>query len=254
MEWTKDFYTRQYELLGSPAVWASFSPSNLPERATGRAAAVERLAGSGAKRVLELGCGGGIMAGAIALLGNRVVAVDIVDEAVTSARYFAAQVTNGDMRVIQGDFYEIALDGLFDVVCYFDGFGIGSDADQRHLLHRIAGWLKPEGCALIDIYNTPWHVVNRDGEAYQEGTVMHRSDFDADNCRLEENMWSVDEEESQAVTQSLRCYTPADFRLLLQGTGLMLQTMEPYASTWDYTEPVPLIEAAIYLAKLVGEE
>jgi len=253
MEWTKDFYTRQYEMMGSAAVWATFSPDNLPSRAKGRPAAVERIAGPGPKRVLELGCGGGVMSLAIALRGNAVVAVDIVDEAVVSARHFATLVTNGEMSVVQGDFYEIELDGLFDVVCYFDGFGIGSDADQRRLLRRIAGWLKPEGCALIDIYNTTWHSAHRNGEVEQERNIMYRFDFDADGCRLEESMWPVDEDESQSVTQSLRCYSPADFRLLLEGTGLILQSMDPYESTWDYDKPVPLKEAAIYLAKLVHE-
>jgi hypothetical protein len=33
------------------------------------------------------------------------------------------------MTVLQGDFYEIELEGTFEVVCYWDGCGTGSDAD-----------------------------------------------------------------------------------------------------------------------------
>lgn len=253
MEWTKGFYTRQYEWLKSPTVWATFSPDNLPERAINRAAAVERLAGPGVKHILELGCGGGIMATAIALRGNRVIAVDIVDAAVANARRLATQIKKGSLTVVQGDFYEIALEGKFDVVCYFDGFGIGTDVDQRRLLRRIAGWLNPNGCALIDIY-VPWHFAGDNGEVEQEGNIMYQSDFDAAGCRLEESLWLVDGDESQAVTQSLRCYSPADLRLLLEGTELTLHTIEPYASAWDYDKPVSLQKAAIYLAKLVCEE
>lgn len=117
----------------------------------------------------------------------------------------------------------------------------------------MAGWLRPEGCVLIDVY-VPWRHVNDSGEAYQEGNVMYRSNFDADGCRLEESMWLADEDESSAVTQSLRCYSPADFRLLLDGTGLMMRTMEPYASTWDYKSPVPVQEAAVFLAMLTPED
>jgi SAM-dependent methyltransferase len=252
MGWAKGFYTRQYELLKSPAVWATFSPNNLPERAKRRAEAVERLAGPGAKQILELGCGGGIMAGAIALRGNTVVAVDIVDAAVASARRLAAQIQTGQLTVVHGDFYTIALEDKFDVVCYFDGFGVGADADQRRLLRRMAAWLKPGGCALIDIY-CPWAFANNMGEVYQEGDVMSRSGFDADGCRLEDTIWFVGEDESHAVTQSLRCYSPADLRLLLEGTGLALHTIEPYASAWDYDKPVPLQDAEIYLTKLVPE-
>ena len=137
MEWTKVFYTRQYELLESPIIWATFSPDNLPERAINRAAAVERLAGLGTKHVLELGCGGGIMATAIALRGNRVIVVDLVDAAVANARRLSTQLKKGSLTVVQGDFYEIALEDKFDVVCYFDGFGIGGiDRLRRHALVR----------------------------------------------------------------------------------------------------------------------
>ncbi len=251
MEWTKDFYSRQYEWLDSPARWAEFSPGDPPGRARRRAAAVERLGGPGTKRVLELGCGSGIVAGAIALLGHTVVAVDIVDESVANARRIAAEIPNGELLVVQGDFYEIELTDRFDVVCYFDGFGIGSDADQRRLLQRITGWLKPEGCAVIDIYY-PWYFANWHGQVHREGNAMCRSEFDADGSRLEQTIWPAGEDESQAVTQSLRCYSPADLRLLLEGTGLNLHTIEPYESD-DHEKRVPLNQAAHYLTKLVPE-
>lgn len=81
---------------------------------------------------------------------------------------------------------------------------------------------------------------------------MCRSDFDADGSRLVQSIWPVGEDESQAVTQSLRCYSPADFRLLLEGTGFVLQTLEPYESE-DHEKRVPLKQAMLYLTKLVPE-
>lgn len=169
MEWAKDFYSKQYKWLERPALWAEFSASAPPGRARRRAAAVERLAGPATKRVLELGCGSGTVAGAIALMGHTVVAVDIVDECVANARRIAAEVPNGELIVVQGDFYEIELTDRFDVVCYFDGFGIGSDADQRRLLRRIREWSKPHGCAVIDIY-PPWYFVRKHGEVGRSGS------------------------------------------------------------------------------------
>ena len=70
MEWVKDFYTKQREWLGSAGYWATLSVSDLPEKAGRQAALVDRLAPGDGKRVLELGCGGGMDAAAIALAGE----------------------------------------------------------------------------------------------------------------------------------------------------------------------------------------
>lgn len=52
-----------------------------------------------------------------------------------------------------------------------------------------------------------------------------------------------------AVTQSLRCYSPADLRLLLQGTGLSVRDVEPFTDE-TYGEPCELADAMLYLAAL----
>src|SRR5262245_43294422 len=156
MDWTKDFYTKQVLWGEWPARWTAQSLRNLPPGVKTHLAAVERLAGAGPKRILELGAGAGYTAAALADHGHSVVAVEIVEESITNLRRLATEVRGGDLSVIAGDFYAIALPAQFDMVCYFDGFGIGSDAEQRRLLQRIAGWLTPTGCALIDVL-TPWH-------------------------------------------------------------------------------------------------
>lgn len=251
MGWARNFYSKQYEWLERPALWAKFSASAPAGRATRRASAVERLAGPGTKRVLELGCGSGTVSAAIALLGHSVVAVDIVDACVASARRLAAEVPNGEMVVVQGDFYEIELTDRFDVVCYFDGFGTGADADQRRLLRRIRGWLNPHGCAVIDVYS-PWYFAKRHGAVWQEGNVMTRLVFDWDGSRLLQSIWPAGQDESVAVTQSLRCYSPVDLRLLLEGTGLTLDSIEPYESE-NHEKRVPLEQAMLLLMRLVPE-
>jgi SAM-dependent methyltransferase len=185
----------------------------------------------------------------MALLGHTVVALDIVDAAVANTRRLAAQLPTGALTVMQGDFYEVELAGPFDVVCYFDGFGVGSDADQQRLLRRIAGWLQPAGCALIDVY-APWSWAAAAGETGRDGAACYRTGFDAEGSRLLESIWPLGMDEAQAVTQSLRCYSPADLRLLLAGTGLALETFEPYESE-EHDCQIPLLEAMFYLAKLV---
>jgi hypothetical protein len=50
---------------------------------------------------------------------------------------------------------------------------------------------------------------------------------------------------------SLRCYSPEDLRLLMTGTGLTVDAIEPYPiASYDAVEP--LGSASFYLAKLVS--
>jgi SAM-dependent methyltransferase len=156
MEWAKEFYTKQVLWGGWPTRWAAYSLSTLPAAVKRHPAAVARLARAGPKRILELGAGPGFTAAALAASGHSVVAVELVPECIAKLSRFAAEVGGGDLHVVEGDFYQVTLDERFDVVCYFDGFGIGSDAEQRRLLQRMAGWLTPSGCALVDVL-TPWY-------------------------------------------------------------------------------------------------
>ena len=154
MEWVRNFYEKQYAWANWKTRWADL---DLDE--PGVAAHVEalrRMAGSSEKRILELGCGVGTVAAALAHAGHSVVAVELIEELVQNTQRLAADVRAGCLQGIAGDFYEIELDGRFDVVAYFDGFGIGTDDDQRRLLLRISEWLTPEGCALIDVFS-PWY-------------------------------------------------------------------------------------------------
>ena len=246
MEWVEAFYSKQYE-------WGHFFDAGIGEHHHEKARLIEQLAGDGIKHILELGAGGGENAATAADLGHSVVAVELVSTAAENARRLGKAVQNGSVTVVEGDFYQIELPEKFDVVCYWDGFGIGNDQDQRRLLARIANWLKPGGCALIDC-STPWYAASVIGRQWGVGDAIRRYDFDADQCRWLDRWWLADDE-TQAVTQSLRCYSPADLRLLLKGTGLLLEQVEVGGTVdWEkgvYLKKVPLEKAMYFTAKLV---
>jgi SAM-dependent methyltransferase len=179
-----------------------------------------------------------------------VVAVDLVDACVESIGRLARQVENGSLRAVAGDFTSVDLEGPFEVICYFDGFGIGSDDDQRRLLRRIGSWLSPHGCALLDVF-APWYWAKLAGtvDEFPAGSgVYYEEGFDAEGSRMVERMWR-DGDEGGALTQSLRCYSPADLRLLLGETGLGIVTIEPYEDE-THQGSVPLLEAMLYLARI----
>ncbi|MEN6370159.1 MAG: methyltransferase domain-containing protein [Thermotogota bacterium] len=245
MDWVRTFYDKQDE-------WTGCCGEEIGAVHRKQASRVGRALGGRSGRVLELGCGGGQTAAAIADLGHTVVAVDISPRAIDAARQRAKAHFRGRMEPVLGDFYEIAPEDKFDVVCYFDGFGIGKDDDQRRLLRRIAGWLKRDGSALIEVYALRyWATV--------AGTEMHFDDasrrygFDAAGSRLLDTWWPNGHPD-EAVTQSLRCYGPAELRALLDGTGLELVDIEPGGAvnrkTGEYRRRVPLEQAMSYLATL----
>ncbi|MBV7335997.1 class I SAM-dependent methyltransferase [Chloroflexi bacterium TSY] len=250
MEWVKTFYARQNELGGG------FYAEDVGHMHRQRIDQLEHLAGVDVKQILELGAGGGQTAAAAVERGHTVVAVEIMLDGVENCRRLAAKYPDGALTVVDMDFYTAEFDTKFDVVCYWDGFGIGEDDDQRRLLARIANWLKPGGCALLDI-GTPWHAAKSVGHGWRVGNGMRRYGFDADGCRWTDTWWPLDDE-SDTVTQSLRCYSPADLRLLLSGTGLQLSQVVPGGAMdyekMVYTEKVELAQATQYIAKLEKSE
>jgi len=244
MDWTRAFYHKQ-------AAWSNAYPGEITAWHRARAQRVREVIGAAPKNILELGAGSGQDALALAELGYDIVAVE--REPLLTARFqqlLAQRPPRGHVRVIEDDFYRVTLpQGHFDAVCYWDGFGIGTDADQRRLLKRIRRWLKPEGLALLDIY-TPWHASLSAGYSETIGQARRTYGFDAEHCRWLDT-WT---HEGESVTQSLRCYSPADLRLLLEGTGLTLVQIWPGGKR-DYTTgrfypTAPLAEAMWYTAVL----
>lgn len=247
MEWVEKFYNQQYKWMDLNDVEMLNAQQELLQK-------IGRLADQPGKKILELGGGKGYFAVAAAKQGYEVTVIELIDEAAHYIQQLAAkQNVSERLTILNGDFYTAKIPDVFDVVCYWDGFGIGSDADQQKLLNRIQNWLKPDGMALIDVY-TPWFWAKVAGqEMHLAENVVRKYDFDAMGCRMLDT-WRNEEDAAEQATQSLRCYSPADFSLLTHDLDLTMITCEPGgAMDYDqgiYTEKAPLNEALSYLVKL----
>ena len=214
MEWARDFYSRTGSWWGNAESRGGADDQLRLQR-------LHRYAGDEPKRVLELGAGYGTTAALTAKAGHDVTAVEFSDR---------ADFAPSALRVRREDFYLVELPERFDVVCYWDGFGVGSDADQRRLLRRIAHeWLLPDGIALIDVYN-PFVWAGWDGDEGHrmpdpargyEHELFELATFDPVSCTATDTWWDAADPDHR-ISQVLRCYTPADLALLLGGTGLEL--------------------------------
>lgn len=218
MDWIVPFYGWRGARMG---------PTGIFDRHRARAASIARLCGPGTKRVLDLGAGAGGTAAAIAELGHDVVAIELDPVRAAFVRDLAAEQGPDAFTVIEADYFSVALDGRFDVIGHWDSFGMGADSDQRRLLQRIADdWLAPDGQVLLDVFNPFWWATRHGEITHHDWCGMtERTEFDPVAMRFIDTWW-IDGDEANARAQTVRCYNPADFALLLEGTGLVLRAME----------------------------
>ncbi len=149
------------------------------------------------------------------------------------------------------------------MVCCWEVFGLGSDADQRRLLGRISReWLAPGGCLLMDVYSPARPC--RDAGTQQrlpplEGVpgsveMINRCHFDPLHSRWIDE-WQPATHPELALAQAIRCYSPPEFLLLLEGSGLRLERIEVDGAPLDFAADQispsgPLLDAWSYLALL----
>lgn len=224
VDWVRDFYSRTGR-------WWGVAEAKITDRDHHRVAVLARHGGPDATTVLELGSGYGTTAAALAQDGYDVTAVEISDRV-----EFAVPVdpgAPGSLVVLNEDFFAVDLPRTFDVVCYWNGFGVGTDADQRRLLTRIAAdWLRPGGVALVDVFNpyvwARWdgdeEHLRRDPAAGYHHDLHERTSFDPVTCTATDAWWDAECPEDK-ISQVLRCYSPADLSLLLADTGLALNAL-----------------------------
>lgn len=245
MHWALEFYKKQNEWIGA----YRGEPGELEKEKVKK---IRNKAGEPPLEILELGPGGGQFSVACAEAGYKVVAIELVPQLAEHTRELGSHLKTDQLKVINGDFYEVEVDSRFDAICYWDGFGIGEDRDQRILLGKMSSWLKPGGFVFLDIY-APWFWAREAGREKEFGKFTRQTDFDFRNCRFIDSIWPKNKKE-ETITQSLRCYTPSDLEMLLDRTGLELVEIDEVAGfdgeTGEYSTRVKFKDAMMYTVTL----
>ena len=233
--WVGPFYDRKSLAAG---------PSGVLPHHEERAQAIQRLTGLDAARVLELGAGAGGSAVATAELGHAVTAVELSPVRARFAAELADERGAEGLQVVQGDFMTVGLSTAYDVVVMWNGFGIGDDDFQRAMLRRIHDeWLAPDGWVVLDVFNpAAWCRWAGEDAVDEETGVRQRVDFDVVGSRFLDSWW-FDGPDAEPATQSVRCYSPADLRLLVEPTGLAVVTIEQQEDSMSPLVTGPLGEA-----------
>lgn len=242
-----DFYRKQNE-------WSKFYYRDVNDTDFEKVRWVKEKSTHSISKILELGAGGGQFSIAAAKNGYAVTALEIQLQFTTHIKKIKEDESLTTLSVINDDFYIVKFDEKFDIICYWDGFGVGEDKDQKRLLGNVSSWLTSEGCVFIEIY-TPWYWATKAvGVTNDMGDVIRTYQFDADACCLVDT-WYLKNDPTSKTSQRLRCYSPADLRLLLENIDLRID--EIYSGghydfdSGQYLEQVPLHQAMTYTVKLV---
>lgn len=173
-------------------------------------------------RVLDLGCGPGAHAIALARLGHQVTGVDSSPRLLARARS-AALAAGVEVDWVAADMREFLRPAGFDLVCSLNAsFGYFGDAENRRVLENVGASLAPDGVLVLDLVGREsaarhwqerrWREV--DGVLYLERCTT------ADDWALLVSDWTVVRDGARADFRvQQRLYSGTELRVLLLSTG-----------------------------------
>jgi 2-polyprenyl-3-methyl-5-hydroxy-6-metoxy-1,4-benzoquinol methylase len=146
------------------ANWLAFNQTLRPEQLdAAHASLLRHLPGEGWKgrRVVDIGCGSGLFAVAMARLGAHVTAMDVNERSVEATRHNASRFLGADATGLEATRASILDEGFvrrhagtFHVV-YAWGVLHHTGAMDRAVIHALS-LMRPDGFAVIALYNRHW--------------------------------------------------------------------------------------------------
>jgi SAM-dependent methyltransferase len=182
---------------------------------------VERLELDNTSRVLDLGCGPGRHALALARRGIEVVGVDH-SEAFVELATQAAEAERLSARFERADVRALDVENHFDaVICLCQGgFGLLGGQEDVALLVRFARALKPGGRLALTAFHLAFAVrFLEDGEHFDPATgVNHETATLRDPEGVEQafDLWTT-------------CFTPRELNLMASAAGLAVDQLSGVA-------------------------
>ncbi|HEY3609623.1 MAG TPA: class I SAM-dependent methyltransferase [Pseudonocardiaceae bacterium] len=219
----------------------------------------------GGARVLDVACGTGRHAVALAARGHHVTCVDISSDYLAATRR-RAQARGVDVELVHSDMRDLSAlpRASFDAaINMYTSFGyFDRDEDNTRSLSAIAAVLRPGGRLLVDVINRDWFVRNhfpsefadapgtefviRDYEEVDGTIVLHQNVFDPEHSRLRWTCRPSGENRADVVVD-YRMYSLHELLAMIRHSGLTpVRTLGDYdGRPYDLFSPRLLCVAAV---------
>lgn len=222
-EWYEELFDDRYLAFYEGLV--AVAPADIEAEFIDQALALEP-----GSRVLDLGCGFGRHAVALARLGHRVTGVDLsarlLEHADALARELALDVTwvRRDMRELDGL-------GPFDAcVCLYTVLGYFNDAGNARVLSGVRDVLAPGGRLVLDLSNPLAVLGGAVGRLWREtpaGVARESARYEPVEGRLvsERTLFRSDGTRVELPVSSVRLYAPSEIARLLDAAGFDMEQL-----------------------------
>ena len=210
--------------------WEHLSPVLFSEerfaRATEETQQIVELTGVRAGRALDLCCGPGRHALALASLGFDVTGVDLSDFLLSKAKERAAQ-TKQEVEWTKADMRDFVRPGAYDLVLnLFTSFGyFALPSDNLLTLRNMAECLTDEGCVVIDTLGKEALAerlpLNSQPTEERDGSLLiQRMEVVEDWCRVKSEWLLVRGDEVERFHFEHTLYSGHELRELMNWSGL----------------------------------
>ena len=181
-------------------------------------------------RLLDLGCGMGRHAVALARHGYRVTGVDLSEVLLGRARALAQQ-HKLDVELVRRDMRHIADLGPFAAcICLYTVLGYFEDDDNRAVVRAVSQALEPGGLFMLDVTNPlAWHS-RWPGERWREtpsGITREKAHYEPITGRLvsERTLFRNDGQRVEVPPSSVRMYAPHEIAAVLAQAGFVVEQL-----------------------------